>query len=108
MVIEGVRNSSTYMYLYQRTVIFEPDRVLILCLCFRFPAEDKQVSVSVQQLYSMMQNSASNLLLIDIRDHTEYEESRINHKSCINIPAEIIRPGYWLPTYFVTYQKLMY
>ena len=45
----------------------------------------------------------------DVRLIDGYQESRINHKAIINIPAEAVKPGYGLSTiskaWFRCYQK---
>ncbi|XP_008199367.1 ubiquitin carboxyl-terminal hydrolase 8 isoform X2 [Tribolium castaneum] len=48
--------------------------------------------ISCQQLYSALQKNYK-FLLVDARPVSDFDESRINHPDCINIPDEIIAAG---------------
>lgn len=61
---------------------------------------DKSVStitatkyIGCQELYQTMRAQDTEILLLDCRPGREFEESRIDFQSIINIPSEIIRNG---------------
>ncbi|XP_006814000.1 ubiquitin carboxyl-terminal hydrolase 8-like [Saccoglossus kowalevskii] len=45
------------------------------------------------QLYSLFEDEDASVLLMDVRPATQFEVSRITHRQCINVPADIIKPG---------------
>ncbi len=57
------------------------------------PPVDARI-VSVYQLYNMLTDDDINVLIMDVRPDEQFEESHIKHKPCINVPAEIVPPGY--------------
>ncbi|KAI0209938.1 Ubiquitin carboxyl-terminal hydrolase 8 [Lamellibrachia satsuma] len=48
--------------------------------------------VLVEQVYSLIRDHTA-LLLMDVRPCEQFEQSHINIKSCINVPADTIPPG---------------
>ena len=50
-------------------------------------------SISVQQLYTLFNDSNTSLLLCDTRPDLQYAESHIKDNRCINVPQDIIPPG---------------
>ncbi|XP_044256694.1 ubiquitin carboxyl-terminal hydrolase 8-like [Tribolium madens] len=62
----------------------------------QFVAKPKQIFdsefITCQQLYSALQKNYK-FLLVDARPQSDFDESRINHPNCINIPDETIAAG---------------
>ncbi|KAK3598058.1 hypothetical protein CHS0354_042431 [Potamilus streckersoni] len=50
-------------------------------------------SISPTQLFSLMNDDNTQIIIIDIRSSEKFQESHISHKSCISVPADIIPPG---------------
>ena len=51
-------------------------------------------AISCVSLYSLLQDTDTSVLIMDVRVPAHFQNSHINHKSCINVPEDIIAPGY--------------
>ena len=51
-------------------------------------------SIGVQQLYVLFNDPNTSLLICDTRPDLQYKESHIRDKCCVNVPQDIIPPGY--------------
>ncbi|XP_052786625.1 ubiquitin carboxyl-terminal hydrolase 8-like [Mya arenaria] len=49
--------------------------------------------VTCAQLYTMLQDRDTQMILMDVRPMEDFQDSRINHKAIINVPAGAIKPG---------------
>ncbi|XP_062575612.1 ubiquitin carboxyl-terminal hydrolase 8-like isoform X2 [Saccostrea cucullata] len=49
--------------------------------------------ISPVQLYDLLNDKETSLIIMDVRPGSQYQESHIKHDSCINVPAEGIKPG---------------
>jgi ubiquitin carboxyl-terminal hydrolase 8 len=50
-------------------------------------------TITPKELYSLMDQKATALLLLDCRPATDFAASCIRHAASINVPADILRPG---------------
>ncbi|XP_074661090.1 ubiquitin carboxyl-terminal hydrolase 8-like isoform X2 [Tubulanus polymorphus] len=50
-------------------------------------------AITAKQLYKLLIDNSSKVVIIDTRSTDQYQLSRMNHHSCINVPADIIPPG---------------
>ena len=58
------------------------------------PSEKKPSStISPTELFTLMSDRDTQIIIMDVRSIADYQESRINHDSCVNVPAECIKPG---------------
>lgn len=56
-------------------------------------AKDSDDFTSCLQLFQLLKTGAK-ALIIDVRPQENYNESRIKTNRCINLPADVIKPGY--------------
>ena len=62
--------------------------------CYTEPSEKKpSSSISPTELFTLMSDRDTQIIIMDVRSIADYQESRINHDSCVNVPAECIKPG---------------
>ncbi|XP_069679100.1 ubiquitin carboxyl-terminal hydrolase 8 isoform X2 [Periplaneta americana] len=54
---------------------------------------ENEVSISSSQLYSLLKDNKTNILILDSRPASCYAESHMNIGNCINVPEEIVKPG---------------
>ena len=50
-------------------------------------------SVSALELYKYLMDAHMTVILMDMRSTADYDNSHIQHKLCINVPADIVIPG---------------
>ncbi|XP_067653000.1 ubiquitin carboxyl-terminal hydrolase 8-like [Haliotis asinina] len=50
-------------------------------------------SISPMELFTLLNDRETQLILMDVRTEEDYADSHISHKSCINVPASILQPG---------------
>jgi hypothetical protein len=58
---------------------------------FSLGADD--ISISSIQLYYLLKENKTNILILDSRHATCYAESHMTIGNCINVPEEIVKPG---------------
>jgi hypothetical protein len=51
------------------------------------------ISISSRQLYSLLQENKTNVLILDSRPAACYAKSHMTMGNCINVPEEIVKPG---------------
>ncbi|KAL4216469.1 Ubiquitin carboxyl-terminal hydrolase 8 [Mactra antiquata] len=49
--------------------------------------------ISSTQLYNLLDDRDSQLIIMDVRSIEDFQESRINYKNIINVPSTAIKPG---------------
>jgi hypothetical protein len=52
-----------------------------------------EISISSIQLYYLLNENKTNILILDSRHATCYAESHMTIGNCINVPEEIVKPG---------------
>lgn len=65
-------------------------------LIYDFPAEPAPVAeskITPTQLYSLLNEKDTSLIVMDVRPTSQYAESHIKHEACISVPSETIKPG---------------
>jgi len=70
---------------------------LVLCVYltnFVFPLGADDISISSRQLYSLLQENKTNILILDSRPASHYAESHMTIGNCINVPEDIVKPGW--------------
>ncbi|ESO95142.1 hypothetical protein LOTGIDRAFT_215305 [Lottia gigantea] len=50
-------------------------------------------SIKPTGLYNLIKDKTSQILIIDVRTISEYKESHLDNKYCINVPIDIVPPG---------------
>ena len=64
--------------------------------CLPFLSDQPTVqdySVSALELYKYLMDAHMTVILMDMRSTADYDNSHIQHKLCINVPADIVIPG---------------
>lgn len=70
--------------------------MFVLCVYltrFVFSLDADDISISSRQLYSLLQENKTNILILDSRSASCYAESRMTIGNCINVPEDIVKPG---------------
>ncbi|XP_053387107.1 ubiquitin carboxyl-terminal hydrolase 8-like [Mercenaria mercenaria] len=49
--------------------------------------------ISCSTLFDLFEDRDAQVIIMDVRPMEEFQETRINHKNIINVPAEAIKPG---------------
>lgn len=62
----------------------------MLLILFGFKVQD---SISSMELFKILENEPSNVLIIDARPRNQFSDSHINFNCCINVPEEVLVPG---------------
>ncbi|XP_021379459.1 ubiquitin carboxyl-terminal hydrolase 8-like isoform X1 [Mizuhopecten yessoensis] len=57
------------------------------------PPPQPEGQITPVQLFSLLKESDEQMAIMDVRPAAEFEESHIQHRTCINVPAEIVSPG---------------
>lgn len=60
---------------------------------FVFILGASDISISSRQLYSLLQENETNILILDSRPAPSYDESHMTIGNCINVPEGIVKPG---------------
>ena len=67
---------------------------IFMLFCYTESSEKKpSSSISPTELFTLMSDRDTQIIIMDVRSIADYQESRINHDSCVNVPAECIKPG---------------
>jgi len=70
--------------------------MFVLCVYltrFVFSLGADDISISSRQLYSLLQENKTNILILDSRPAACYAESHMTIGNCINVPEDIVKPG---------------
>lgn len=57
------------------------------------PAPVAESKISPTQLYSLLIEKDTSVIVMDVRPTSQYAESHIKHEACISVPSETIKPG---------------
>ncbi|XP_048750145.2 ubiquitin carboxyl-terminal hydrolase 8-like isoform X2 [Ostrea edulis] len=57
------------------------------------PAPQADGRITPVELYRLLNDKETNLIIMDVRPASQYGESHIKHDACISVPAEVIKPG---------------
>lgn len=50
--------------------------------------------ITCRGLCELLRDTNTNILLMDVRPKVDFMQSHISHTDCINVPEEILIPGY--------------
>ncbi|XP_048242717.1 ubiquitin carboxyl-terminal hydrolase 8-like [Haliotis rufescens] len=50
-------------------------------------------SISPMELFTLLNDRETQLILMDVRSEEDYADSHISHKACVSVPARILEPG---------------
>ncbi|XP_052267863.1 ubiquitin carboxyl-terminal hydrolase 8-like isoform X2 [Dreissena polymorpha] len=57
------------------------------------PPKSNPGKLTCAQLYQMLEDRDTQLILMDMRSIEDFQESRLTHKAIINVPASAVKPG---------------
>ena len=57
------------------------------------PPKSNPGKLTCAQLYQMLEDRDTQLILMDVRSIEDFQESRLTHKAIINVPASAVKPG---------------
>lgn len=64
-----------------------------MLFCLSEAAKTSPGVISCNQLFDLFEDRDAQLIIMDVRSMEDFQETRINHKNVINVPAEAIKPG---------------
>ncbi|XP_033725421.1 ubiquitin carboxyl-terminal hydrolase 8-like [Pecten maximus] len=57
------------------------------------PPPQPEGQITPVQLFSLLNENNEQMAIMDVRSAVEFEESHIRHRTCVNVPTEIVSPG---------------